>query len=241
MSGACISPGPKSLQGLAWLARAGASPLEPLRLVLGCSTTRARDHVHRLVKAGLVRRVTMTRGDGSLLVITPAGARMAGSSPSSAPRSIGPTTWAHASGCAWVSAWLQLRGRDWVGEREIVADDRWRFDLHYQDHRGTVRVTHRPDLGVRTTAGPVAIEVELQRKTLGRLRGILAMYAQLTEPDAPLDGVIYVTDRPDVGDLIGRTAATVGLEALSPRTLQDVIAQTRVAAGVPVVTEATRS
>ena len=87
---------------------------------------------------------------------------------------------------------------------------------------------------MQTAAGPVAIEVELQRKTLGRLRGILAMYAQLTEHDAPLDGVIYVTDRHDVADLIARTAAAVGLEALSPRTLQDVIAQTRVAAGVAV-------
>lgn len=234
MSGACISPGPKSLQGLAWLARVGASPLEPLRLVLGCSTTRARDHVHRLVKAGLVRRVTMTRGHGSLLVITPSGARMAGASASAAPRSVGPTTWAHASGCAWVSAWLQLRGREWVSEREVLADDWWRFDLRYQDHRGTARVTHRPDLGVHTTAGPVAIEVELQRKTLRRLRGILGMYAQLTECDAPLDGVIYVTDRHDVAKLVRRTATAVGLEALSPRTLQDVIAQTRMAAGVQV-------
>lgn len=94
---------------------------------------------------------------------------------------------------------------------------------------------------MQTTAGPVAIEVELQRKTLGRLRGILGMYAQLTEPDAPLHGVIYVTDRPDLADLIERTAATVGLEALSPRTLHDVIAQTRVAAGVAVATEAKRS
>ena len=39
------------------------------------------------------------------------------------------------------------------------------------------------------------------------------MYAQLTERDAPLAGVIYVTDRDDVADLIARTAAAVGLAA----------------------------
>ena len=64
---------------------------------------------------------------------------MAGCPPSTRPRSVAPTTWAHASGCAWVSAWLQLRGREWVSEREILDDDFWRYDLRYQDHRGTVR------------------------------------------------------------------------------------------------------
>jgi hypothetical protein len=58
----------------------------------------------------------------------------------------------------------------------------------------------------------VAIEVELQCKTLGRLRGILGMHAQLTEDDAPLHGVIYVTDRHDVAELIRRTATAVSLE-----------------------------
>ena len=110
--------------------------------------------------------------------------------------------------CAWAGAWLALRGREWAGEREILDDDFWRYELRYQDHRGTVRVTHRPDLGVQTAAGPVAIEVELQRKTQARLRGILGMYAQLTEDaDAPLAGVIYITDRDDVRKLIARTAA----------------------------------
>ena len=229
-----VSPGRQSLQGLAWLARVGATPPEPLRLVMGCSERVAYDHVRRLQSAGLADRIAMRRGHGSLIVITRRGALEAGCPASHAPRSVAPTTWAHASGCAWVSAWLQLRGRDWVSEREIANDHFWRHDLRYQDHRGTVRGTHRPDLGVQTAAGPVAIEVELQRKTLGRLRGVLAMYAQLTEHDAPLDGVIYVTDRPDLADLIRRTAAAVGLDALSPRSLQDVIAQTRVAAGVGV-------
>jgi hypothetical protein len=234
MSGACVAPGPKTLQGLAWLARVGASPLEPLQLVLGCSRRRALDHVRRLSGAELVRRVTMTRGHGSLLVVTAAGAQVAGLPASSAPRSVAPTTWAHASGCAWVSAWLQLRRRSWISEREVLDDDFWRCDVRYQDRRGTVRITQRPDLGVHTTAGPVAIEVELQRKSAARLRGICAMYAQLTEDDAPLGGVIYVCGRDDVADRVAVAADLVGLRApaLSVRTLHDVVAQTRAAAGV---------
>jgi hypothetical protein len=175
----------------------------------------------------------MTRGHGSLLVVTPAGTQIAACAPSSAPRSVAPTRWAHASACAWVSAWLHLRGRAWYSEREVFADDFWRQELRYQDHRGTARLTHRPDLGVQTASGPVAIEVELQRKNPARLRGICALYARLTEDaDAPLAGVIYVTDRDDVSDPLLRAASAVGLEqpAFSLRTLADVIAQTRAAA-----------
>jgi hypothetical protein len=239
MSGACVAPGPKSLHGLAWLARVGASPLEPLQLVLGCSQRRALDHVRRLSDADLVRRVTMTRGEGSLLLVTAAGARVAGLPAASAPRSVAPTTWAHASGCAWASAWLALRGRSWVSEREVLDDEFWRCELRYQDRRGTVRVTHRPDLGVDTAAGPVAIEVELQRKSAARLRAICAMYAQLTEHDAPFGGVIYICDREDVADRVAAAAQLVGLRAsaLSVRTLHDVVAQTRAAAGVEDLVE----
>jgi hypothetical protein len=234
MSGACVAPGPRSLQGLAWLARIGATPLEPLQLVLGCSRRRTLDHVRRLSDAELVRRVTMTRGHGSLLVVTAAGAQVAGLPASSAPRSVAPATWAHASGCAWVSAWLALRGRSWVSEREVADDDFWRCEVRYQDRRGTVRITHRPDLGVRTASGPVAIEVELQRKAAARLRAICAMYAQLTEHDAPLGGVIYVCDRDDVADRVAVAADVVGLKApmLSLRTLSDVVVQARAAAAV---------
>jgi len=132
-----------------------------------------------------------------------------------------------------VSAWLQVRGRTWWGERELLDDqDEWRYELTYEDHRGTVRMTHRPDLAVQIAPGPVAIEVELQRKTARRLRGILAMYARLSDDDGPLAGVIYITDRTDVAELLARVADDVGLwnPAISFRTMRDVKTQTRVAA-----------
>ena len=226
-----VAPGQSSLRALEWLARVGASPSLPLQLVMGCSERVARDHVSRLEAAGLVQRTPMRRGDGALVMVTRKGALEAGHPARHALRSLSPTGWAHASACAWVSAWLNLRGREWISEREILDDDFWRFDLRYQDHRGTVRKTHRPDLGVHTLSGPVAIEVELQPKTAARLRGICWMYAQLSEDDdAPLNGVIYITDRHDVSRLVTRSAASIGLDSLSLRTLDVVIQQTRAAA-----------
>jgi hypothetical protein len=56
------------------------------------------------------------------------------------------------------------------------------------------------------------------------------MYAQLSEDqDAPLNGVIYVTDRHDDTRLVTRSAASVGLESLRLLTLNAVVQQTRTA------------
>jgi hypothetical protein len=231
----CVGPGRGSLHGLAWLARVGASPPEPLALVMGCSERVARDHVRRLAAAGLVDRVAMRRGDGSLIVLTRRGAVQAGYPASRAVRSLAPATWAHASACAWVGAWLELRGRVWWSEREVTEDPFWRRDVRYKDRRGTVGVSHRPDLGVQVAGRAAAVEVELQRKVRARLLGILAMYAQLTaagEDERAYSAVIYVTDRDDVAGMLRRVAQDAGLcaPALSFRTLQDVVEQTRAAA-----------
>ena len=240
MSGACVSPGPRSLDALAWIARVGAAPFDALQLVMGCSRRCALDHVRRLEEAGLIRREAMRRGDGTLVLLTRAGALEAGCPPRRATRPVPPYAWAHASGCAWASAWLELRGRAWISEREVLEDDLWRYDLRYEDHRGTVRVAHRPDLVVEIASGPVAIEVELARKAPARLRGICAMYAQLTERDGPLAGVIYICDRADVTDLVTRCAHASGLvaPALSMRGFYTVLAQTRAAAAARKTAEA---
>lgn len=200
-----------------------------LEHVLGVSERVAYDHVRRLQAAGRVDRFPMRRGDGSLIVLTRRDALEGGSPASRAPRSISPATSAHTCACAWAAAWLEVRGRAWLSEPEIVDDDLWRYQLRYQDHRGTARTTHRPDLGVLTGSGPVAIEVELQRKTLGRLLEILQMYAELTEDDGPLAGVVYITSRKDVADLVSRAAdaAWIRDRMLSFRTYEQIVQQTR--------------
>lgn len=244
MSGACIAPGRASLHALAWLARVGATPQDPLRLIIGCSERVARDHVRRLVDAGLVRRVAMTRGEGTLLVITPAGAVMAGYPAARAPRRVAPTTWAHTCACAWAAAWLQLRAQtrwaadtqmQWWSEREVLHDAFWRREVRYSDRRGRNTVTHRPDLGVRIAERPVAVEVELQRKQRARLVGILQTYAELSAGEQPVyGGVIYITASQDIARAVRAAADNVGLVSplLSFRALPDVIEQTVHAASV---------
>lgn len=250
--GDSCGPGERSLAGARWLARVGASPLEPLALVMGWSERVAFDHVRRLVAAGLAERVSMRHGSGTLIVLTSAGAREVGYRAARALRSIAPTTWAHTSGCAWTAAWLVIRLRElresspqipaeaieWWGERDIFGDDFWRREVRFKDQRGVSRVTHRPDLGVRLGGLPLPVEVELQRKSRARLRGILGMYEQLaTNSDsARFGGVIYVTATPDIADGIRRAAADVGLTEplLTLRPYTEIVAQTRIAAGHPV-------
>ena len=93
MSRPSRGPGPRSIVALRWLTRVGASPGEPLALVMGWSEQAMYDHVARLQRAGLVTRIPMTRGDGSLIVVTRRRAagqgRPARSSTSSRPDDLG--------------------------------------------------------------------------------------------------------------------------------------------------------
>ena len=106
--------------------------------------------------------------------------------------------------------------------------------MRSSDHRGTGRPTHRPDLATQTTAGPVAIEVELRRKPHARLLGILRMYAECTDGnEAPLAGVLYVCDRADVKTLLGGPPRRRGwMRGIKLRTMDEVIGQTRAAAAI---------
>lgn len=233
-----MRPGPSSLVALRWLLRVGASPTEPIAVVMGWRQTVLHDHLARLVRAGLVRRVPMTRGHGSLIVITREGARMVGDVGGGAPRTVAPTSWAHTVACGWVAAWFEVRQRPWVSSREIGQRDGWTGRVVYEDGYGrTQRVRHRPDLGtyLGEPERPVAVEVELQRKSATRLRGILRMYAQRTTgPAADLGGVVYVTANTNVAKGIRAAAAAVEFGEhpagrLRLLALEDVIVETRAA------------
>lgn len=222
-------PGPRSLEALGWLARVGMSPPEPVRLVMGWTERHTYDHVRRLVDAGYLTRSPMTRGDGSLLVVTPDGAAIGGHAELGAPRSVAPTTWAHAVATAWVAAWCELHGRQWVSEREIRRDPSWDGQVQYKDRGGAQRrVRHRPDLGTTTNDGrTVAIEVELQPKSAQRLRGILGMYGRRID-DGQLAGLLYITKTPAIATTVRTAADAVGLtDGLRLLDLDETIAETR--------------
>ena len=203
-----VGPGKRSLEGLGWLARVGVSPVEPLCLVMGWGERVAMDHVRRLVAAGLVKRVAMTRGEGSLLLATRDGCATAGYPRTFALRGLGPTNWHRAVVGAWVCAWLHVRGREYLGGRQIGDDlDFWERQVTYRDHRGTAHVAHRPDLGLWWGEKPAAIELELVGHIpRPRLLGILRMYAELTEEDGPLAFVLYVTTNPNVAERVQSVA-----------------------------------
>jgi len=189
----------------------------------------AHDHVRRLTDAGLVRRVAMQRGQGSLILVTSRGASIAGYPASIAPRSIGPTTWAYAVACAWVSAWLARRDSVWWSERQVAQDSFWRWQARYKDRRGTIRVAHRPSLGIKLDEGYGAIEVHTHQKPPARLLGTMSMYDELTASlDAsPITAVLFVTGDNVIADQITRAARKAGLQApkVKIRPLAEVIEQ----------------
>jgi hypothetical protein len=57
-----------------------------------------------------------------------------------------PTWWAHDSACAWTAAWLTVRGRPFLGEREVLSRPDWSGELHWHDRNSLKRSGHRPDL-----------------------------------------------------------------------------------------------
>ena len=203
------------------------------------STPAFYDHVARLERAGLVRRAPMTRGSGSLIVITPDGARMTAGPGAGAPRSVAPTTWAHVSACAWAAAWFAVRGREWLSSHEILREDTWAGDVVYHDGYGRrQRQRHRPDLVtyLPESGRPAAVEVELQPKSPARLRGILAMYhVRTAEPDPELAGVVYISGAIRVSRSLRSAAEAVNFGEypdgrLRIFDLEDVIAETRAVA-----------
>src|SRR5215218_2031452 len=160
------------MEALAWLARMDVSGLEPLACALGFGWRATYSHVERLAAAGLVERV-YDRG-GSVVAITRRG-RLAVGTDLGDVRSgaISGAGIAHSRAMSWVAALLTLRGRRWIGERDLRRDARWRVPVIWA--RGGLG-SHRPDLVSMVDDRRVAIEVELSPKAPRRLRAILAGY-----------------------------------------------------------------
>lgn len=117
----------------------------------------------------------MTWGEGSLFLATRKGVLVLGLPliPASTPA---PTVWAHDSGCAWAAAWLTLRDREFLGQREMLSRPDWSGQLHWRDRNSDKRSSHRPDLIGWANSRATLIEVELTGKSRGRLDAILKMY-----------------------------------------------------------------
>jgi hypothetical protein len=193
---------------------------------MGWSEVAARSHARRLENERWLARYPMTRGAGSLFVATRTGVRMLGLPlrPAGPP---GPTWWAHHCGCAWTAAWLRLRDRRFIGDRELLDDPRWSGRTTWSDFRGHRHGRHRPDIvGAAPSGSWIPIEVELQQKSLPRLRGILSMYGAW-RIDGRIGGLMYVCGDPDGAERVRRSGARIGWgDRLRIELLETITAQT---------------
>ena len=221
-------PGPRSMEALEWLARVDISGLEPLGCALGFGWRTTYSHVERLAGAGLVERV-YDRG-GSVVAITRRGQRAvdAGQGEVRAGATSG-FGLAHSRAISWLAAYLTLRGRDWIGERQLMRDERWRVPVLWP--RGGAG-THRPDLVSLHDRRVVAVEVELSAKAPRRLRAILAGYDHAIR-DGAFDAVTYVTMHDGVAAGLSRARRQAGPRdgGFNLIRLEDVRAQVRDLAG----------
>ena len=194
------SPAPGEDRGrsvLTWIGRHGVATIENLSIRFGISERSVGRVLRAAASSGLVRRAGMRSEQPALFTLTPAGLQAAGLTwlrqCPVAPRAEG-----HLRAVASTAVWLECRFSDscWiVSERELHAGgDPLAIDPRrvgpYVHHAGGVR--KRPDLLVRprrTTGGlPVAVEVELSRKSADSLGAICLAWKQCEA----LAGVLYL-------------------------------------------------
>jgi hypothetical protein len=151
----------------------------------------------------------MTWGQGSLFLATRKGVLMLGV-PVIAASTPAPTWWAHDSACAWTAAWLTVRGRRFLGQREVLSRPEWSGQLHWQDRNSFKRSGHRPDLVALRDSSRFAIEVELAGKSRPRLDAILKLHHDWIL-GGTTGGVIYIC-----GDEEGRRRVLRSADRVAP-------------------------
>jgi hypothetical protein len=196
---------------------------------MGWSEPTAEDHARRLERAGWLARQRTSYGEGSLLMATRDGIERA-AVPVTPSRPTAPTWWAHARACGWTAAWLTRRGQLGLGWRELAGEGAWRGELRWRDRSGWRTSGHHPDLLRSIDGTPVAVEVELARKSGARLAAILELHA-LWRSQGKTGGVLYVCGSALVCDRVQRIAERHGLTrgtgGLGLRTLAEAQAEAR--------------
>jgi hypothetical protein len=175
----------------------------------------ARRRLAALVRGGLVAAHRMPTSPAHVHVVTPAGLQLAGLGAWTAPR----WRWSqfrHEHTAVEIALDLLDAGWQVIPERRMRQEDALgvsAWSLVVPTERAGAQ-THYPDLWVRRDAargGWRAVEVELARKSLARLVGILSAYRDRGS------GVTYYTADQQVADAVRRAAERARLVDLDVR------------------------
>jgi hypothetical protein len=192
---------------LAWLERVDVAGLEPWGRALGFGWRVAYSHAERLSSAGLAQRVYDRRG--SVVAITRAGRRLLAAPPGDLR--VGATYGfgiSHARAVSWAAALMTLRGHNWLGERALRRDERWRIPVIWPHSQGS----HRPDLVAHIRGADVAVEIELAPKGPRRLHAIMAGYEHAIY-QRRIGRVLYLCASHEIRAGVRRAAGEAALNA----------------------------
>jgi len=172
-----VSKASREKELVAWIARLGAVEVGQVRERFGVGRSVAYELVARCVRAGLLERVALLRGEPALLRATADGIELSGLGLSVAKLRAGQLH--HWIACADVALWAE---RQW-GAEQLITERELRFaealagkpiaSAIVGERADGVPLLHRPDLVVSAEERPIAIEVELTPKAPGRLRAIV--------------------------------------------------------------------
>ncbi|MHB8492591.1 MAG: hypothetical protein ACYDA6_10330 [Solirubrobacteraceae bacterium] len=189
-------PASPALRMLAWVGRHGAGTVQNLAERFGAGPDAVEDVMRSLCREGLARRAGVLAGEPELFIATRAGLRRAGLG-ELRTCAVTPRAEAHLRVVASVAVWLEAAHDDHsqvLNERELEGATRRRRGrrtaspyVHFGDG-----FNKRPDLLVMPTtpaAGlPLAVEVELSRKSSAHLAAICRAWASCRG----VAGVLYI-------------------------------------------------
>lgn len=201
------------------MARVRVAGTEPMALSVGVSERQVRTHVAHLEGHGLVRRNQIRDGGGAVAAITPRGIRAAGYEANSHTTTSSLEGMLHGRGVSWAAAYLDARGREWLGPGELRTLG-WHLPVPGTDpgHPG-----HVPDLGLFLDGERWAVEFELRPRTKARLRTVLGTYRK-AELSGQLDGVFFVCATDQVVRKVQTVATEIGVDR-AVRSLDGVKAE----------------
>jgi len=164
-----------------------------------------------LRSAGWLTGCDRRLGEGSMVWGTRTGVRCYAPAAKPIDKAPDPHTWPHLEACAWTAAWLTVRGREMIGPRGLLNDERWQGEVRWRERYEIRRRGHRPDLAGRLPDGRwMPVEVELSHKSRARLNAVLDLHADwIRKGHSP--ALIYICADQHLADRVHAAGTRAGL------------------------------